>query len=483
MKKVLVLLLNINIKNMKTINQFKFISLLMLSIIAFSSCSTMKVAKPSEEYNVPKYVPKPSVINLPLSVNIIDIQNKLNKQFTGLIYNDDSYENNNNDNIMVKAWKKEDFKLNYSDDGMWYRIPLKLWIKAGWKVSKLGITLSDYREVNAEIALKFKTKFTINKDWSFTTVTTSDGFEWLSTPVMKVGPVDIPITSVASIILKANKDKLTKEIDNAVKQNFSLKKYVQDMWVTMQKPIKVSDTYNLWLKLNPQQFSATPLINQNGKLKISLGIKSIIETYMGDEPKQNINTTLPEFVQAKTFDNTFVINLMSEVTYKSADSLAKQYLRGKTFTQGKKTVTVTDIKVFGNNDKMVIGTTLKGSINGTIYLTGVPVFEQETQTVKIKDIDYDIETKNKLLKTADWLMHGTFVKMIEPSLTMPIGDKLEESRKMIQSQLTNNHLTKNILLNGTLLNLSIENIFLTPESIKVLVNLKGSLAVDFEADK
>ena len=483
MKKLLVLLLNINIKNMKTINQFKLVSLLMISIIAFSSCSTMKVAKPSEEYNAPKYTPQPSVINLPLSVNIIDIQNKLNKQFLGLIYNDDSYENNNNDNIMVKAWKKEDFKLNYSDDGMWYRIPLKLWIKAGWKVSKLGITLSDYREVNAEIALKFKTKFTINKDWSFTTVTTSDGFEWLSTPVMKIGPIDVPITSVASMILKANKDKLTKEIDNAVKQNFSLKKYVQDMWVTMQKPIKVSDTYNLWLKLNPQQFSATPLINQNGKLKISLGIKTIIETYMGDEPKQNINNTLPDFVQAKTFDNTFVINLMSEVTYKSADSLAKQYLKGKTFTQGKRTVTVTDIKVYGNNDKMVIGTTLKGSINGTIYLTGVPVFEQETQTVKIKDIDYDMQTKNKLLKTADWLMHGTFVKMIEPSLTMPIGDKLEESRKMIQSQLTNNHLTKNILLNGTLQNLSIENIFLTPESIKVLVNLKGSLAVDFEADK
>ena len=174
---------------------------------------------------------------------------------------------------------------------------------------------------------------------------------------------------------------------------------------------------------------------------------------------------------------------MSEVSYKSADSLAKQYLRGKTFTQGKRTVTVTDIKVFGKNDKMVIGTTLKGSINGTIYLTGIPVFDQETQTVKIKDIDYDIETKNKLLKTADWLMHGTFVKMIEPSLTMPIGDKLEESRKMIQNQLTNNHITKNILLNGQLLTLTIENIFLTPESIKVLVNMKGNLAVDFEADK
>ncbi len=443
----------------------------------------MKVSKPAEEYNTPVYTPKPSVINLPLSVNIIDLQNKLNKQFTGLIYNDDSYDNNGGDNIMVKAWKKEDFKLNYSEDGLAYRIPLKLWIKAGWKVSKLGITLSDYREVNAEIALNFKTKFTINKDWSFTTVTSSDGFEWLSTPVMKIGPIDVPITFIANTILKANKDKLTKEIDNAVKQNFSLRKYVQDMWVTMQKPIKVSETYNMWLKLNPQQLSATPLVNQNGKLKISLGIKSVIETYMGDDPKQNINTTLPDFVQAKTFDNTFVINLMSEISYKSADSLAKQYLRGKTFTQGKRTVTVVDVKIYGNNDKMVIGTTLKGSINGTIYLTGTPVFDQATETVKIKDIDYDLETKNKLFSTADWLMHGTFVKMIEPSLSMPIGDKLEESRKMIQQQLTNNHITKNIILNGTLTNLNIENIFLTPNSIKVLVNLKGSLDVVFEPDK
>ena len=457
--------------------------LLLLLITTLISCKSIKITRPEEVYGTANYTAKPSVINLPFYINMSDIQNKLNKQFSGLIYEDNSLEDNNNDNIMVKAWKKEDFAINYENNLLWYRIPLKLWIKAGWKVSKLGITLSDYREVNAEIALKFKTKFSINKDWSFTTTTVSDGFEWLSTPVMKVGPIDVPITYIGNTILSTNKDRLTKEIDNAVKSNFSLRKYVQDMWVTMQKPIKINDSYNLWLKLNPQQFSATQLSNQNGKLKITLGIKSIIETYMGDDPKSTSNPNLPDFVQAKTLDNSFVINLMSEVSYKSADSLAKQFLKGKTFIQGKKTVTVTDIKVYGNYDKMVIGTTLKGSINGTIYLTGIPYYDKETQTVKIKNIDYDIETKNKLLKTADWLMHGTFIKMIEPAMSMPIGNNLEESRKMIQKQLTNNHNTKNNLLNGTLSNLSIEDIFLTPESIKVLVSIKGNLAIDFEADK
>ena len=81
MIKVLLPLLNINIQNMKTIFQLKLIIVMAIASIVFNSCSTMKVAKPNEEYNAPSYKPKPSVINLPLSVNIIDLQNKINSQF------------------------------------------------------------------------------------------------------------------------------------------------------------------------------------------------------------------------------------------------------------------------------------------------------------------------------------------------------------------------------------------------------------------
>jgi hypothetical protein len=445
------------------------------------SCKSLKIARPEEVYNAPNYSPKPSEINLPFYINLMDIQNSINKKFSGLIYEDNSLEDNNNDNIMVKAWKKEDFYINYENNLLSYRIPLKLWIKAGFKKEILGINVADYREINAEIALKFKTTFFVNKDWTISTYTVSDGFEWLSTPVIKIGPIDVPIKFIANSILKKNQALVSNEIDKAIQQKFSLRKYIQDIWLTMQKPIKINNEYNLWLKLNPQEISSTPIVSQNGKIKISMGVKSLIESYMGEEPKVIPNKGLPDFKMVKTLDNNFAINLMADISYKSADTLAKQFLKGKTFTQDKKTITVTDIKVYGNNNKMIIGATLAGSLNGIIYFTGKPVYDSTTATVKIAELDFELETKNTLLKTANWLLHNKFIRMIEPSLVFPLGEKLTQSKDLIQKQLTNNYITKNILLNGQLKDLYIENIFLTPESIKVAVNFKGNLSLTFEA--
>ena len=468
---------------MLKINKFSCFLLAVLAMISITSCKSLKVTRPEEAYVAPDYTPKPSVINVPFYLDMQDIQNMVNKKISGLIYEDNSLEDNNNDNIMVKAWKKEDFIIKYENNQLVYRIPLKLWIKAGWKVSKLGITLSDYRELNAEIALKFKTTFFVNKDWSVTTFTATDGYEWLSTPVIKIGPVDVPITAIANTILNKNKSTIRSEIDKAIKQNLSLRKYIQDIWVNLQKPIKLNNEYNLWLKLNPQEISSTPIFSQNNQIKISLGIKSIIESYMGDEPKTIPNKGLPDYNLVKSLDNNFSINLLSDISYKSVDTLAKQFLKGKTFTQDKKAITVTDIKVYGSNNKMVIGTTLKGSINGIIYFTGKPVFDSATSSLKVIDLDFDLETKNALLKTASWLLHNKLKKMIEQNLIFPIGDKLEDSKKLINKEITHNQLTKNILLNGNLNNLAIENIFLTPESIKIATIFRGSLKFTFTADK
>ncbi|MFZ4400361.1 MAG: DUF4403 family protein [Bacteroidales bacterium] len=466
---------------MEKLFKLNYFIILLFTAVSLFSCKSLKITRPEEVYTAPDYRPKPSVINLPFYINLIDIQNSINKKFSGLIYEDNSLEDNNNDNLMVKAWKKEDFYINYENNILSYRIPLKLWIKAGFSKAILGVNISDYREINAEIALKFKTTLFVNKDWTITTYTVSDGFEWLSTPVIKIGPIDVPIKFIASSILKKNQTLVSNEIDRAIQQKFSLRKYIQDIWLTMQKPIKINNDYNLWLKLNPQEISSTPIVSQNGKVKISMGVKSLVESYMGDEPKVIPNAGLPDYKIVKTLDNNFTINLMADISYKSADTLAKQYLKGKTFTQDKKSITVIDIKVYGSNNKMIIGATLTGSLNGIIYFTGKPVYDSANSTVRIVDIDFELETKNTLIKTANWLLHNRFIKMIEPSLIFPIGDRLSQSKVLIQKQLTNNYINKNILLNGQLKDLYIENIYLTPESIKVAVNFKGNLNLSFEA--
>lgn len=448
----------------------------------FYACKTTKITRPEEKYITPEIKLEPSVINVPFYFDINNVQKAINQKLTGLLYEDNSFENNDNDNLMVKAWKKENFIITLDNNNLGYRIPLKLWIKVRWGFEKFSIKLYDTKEIEAEIALKFKTTFYLNNDWTITTYTTSEGYEWLSKPVVKIGQVDIPITTIANTILNKNKNLLSNEIDKAIKNNLNFRKYIQDLWTSLQNPVKLNEEYNIWLKLNPQEISSTPIISQNGKIKITLGVKSIIETYIGKKPETNLNAGIPDYKMFKTLDNQFKINLFTDISYLSIDTLSKKYLKNQTFKQDKRSVTIKDVKVYGSDNKMIIGITISGSFNGTIYLSGKPYYDSITSSIKLIEIDFELETKNALIKTANWLLHKKFTKMIENNMIFPVGNKIEESINLINKEIHSYNINKNLVLNGKISEIKVQNVFLTPESVKIALIFKGGLKTSYLAE-
>ena len=86
--------------------------LTIIALSAFVSCKSVQVEKPLEAYNNQVFNTRNSVVSFTTQTRIIDIQNELNRSFTGLIYEDNSLENNGGDNVMVKAWKQGDIQLS-----------------------------------------------------------------------------------------------------------------------------------------------------------------------------------------------------------------------------------------------------------------------------------------------------------------------------------------------------------------------------------
>jgi hypothetical protein len=454
---------------------FKIFILIVLTSFYYA-CNTLKPEKPVERYNNENaFKPTPSFINIPIELNIKNIETYINNKINGLIYNDDSFDNNGGDNIMVKAWKRDNISINLVGNQLSYRVPLKLWIKAGFKVTKLGITLSDYKEIEGEIALKFKTKFNVNKDWTISTNTTSDGYEWISKPILKVGPVDIPIKIIANAILNSKQNVLSTEIDKQVASNFNIKKYVQDAWNMMQEPINVSDSLQLWIKLTPQEISMTPLSGFAGKAKTNIGIKSIAETYMGSKPVQTINPMMPNLNILDKIDNNFQLNIFNNIKYSKIEEMAKKLVQGQTYKQGKYVVQVQNIQIYGSNEKLIIALDLLGSLKGKVYLTCVPFYNDSTMSIEMKDVDYELKTKNALIKSADWLYHGGFIRMLTPYLRYSIKDKINETKKLIEETLDNKKVTNNITLQGQINNLNIGGIYLTPDVLNVVILADGKL--------
>jgi len=463
----------------KHIMRFIINFLLLISVLLISqSCgSTLQIEKPAEKYNSFNYEPVPSSISLPVEMKVPALEALLNRQLNGLIYDDNSPDDNNGDNLMVKAWKKDNIKINFENGKFIYRVPLKLWIKAGWKINQFGISLSDYREMNAEIALKFQTAVSVNKDWTIKTTTTSDGYEWLTKPTLKIGPVDLPITFIADMIIKYNMETINSAIDDGLKQSLDLKTTAKEAWNELQKPMLLSEEYGLWLRVSPKSVSAVPFSGGKGIIKHTTSIQAVTECFTGKKPPVLNNPVLPDLIPVTKLSDDFLANVVSYIRYEYIDSITRLMLVNTSYDFGKKKITVTGVSVYGNESKMIIATDVTGSIIGKLYFAGMPVYRAADSSIILNDLKFSVQTKNVLVKSASWLANSGIEKMIGKNLSYPIGPDVRETFDMMVESLKKYDLGEGFYLTGTLSGIEVQQPVLAPAGIIAPVSIKGKLSV------
>jgi len=463
---------------MKYICQF-FLAIIALIII--TSCKSVQVEKPLEVYNNHAYSTKNSVVSFTTQTKISDIQNELNRSFTGLIYEDNSLENNGGDNVMVKAWKQGDIQLNMKGNILSYRVPLKTWIKAGFNVQKFGISLADYRELNASLALKFNTAITLNPDWTVTTKTTSEGYEWLSTPTVKVGGMDISVKFVADVIMQASLKKLGTTIDESIKDYMDLKPYARKAWEIANNPIKLNDEYNVWLKISPQKIVSSAFTANNGMIRHLAGLNGTIRLSMGEGPeKAEIAKPLPDLLIGEIPVDVTTLYAYVSLPYNEINKIALTYLKGKSFEQGKRKVVVEDVKIYGSDGSLVAETVLSGSFKGTIYFKGKPAYNPVDSTLIVKDFDYDLSTKNFLVKSASWLYQDGFKRLIADQLKWSIKKEMVMIRSTVNNNLKAYKLTPGITLTGSIDRVEPGQVFITSEGMVPEILAKGKFGITIE---
>ncbi|MEY3417208.1 MAG: hypothetical protein RL060_1320 [Bacteroidota bacterium] len=448
-----------------------------VALLSFGCAKNIVADKPTEAYVVKEYKPEYSSISIPVEIELSQINKLVNNSLKGLLYEDNSLENNGGDNLMLKVYKQEDITIKALGDLIMYRVPLKIWLKGGFKVEQFGIPISHYEETEFAIALNFETKVALNANYGINTQTQIKSYDWIQKPTLKWGPFEIPLNNVVDVLIKTQQSKLTPIIDEQAQQAVDLKKYVVDAWKMIQKPIEVSSVYKTNLKITPSEIFMTPINGQSGKLNSTIGIKAITEVLVGDAPLAS-NVALPNLKIVKAAGNAFSIVMAADLTFAAAKELAKASLVNKTFNfEGKKSITITDFDLYGSNDKIIVKVDMIGSLKGTVYLSGIPKYDQASASIYLDALDYDISTKNVLAKSANWMAHDKFVKIMAPYFKYSIAQQLKDSKDLLQKALTNNRVASNVLLNGKLVDLSPREIYITNNALKTIVDVKGIIGV------
>lgn len=463
---------------MGTIRLVKLQIFTFVIAFALTGCKTIEPVKPVENYlSTDIFKKEVSIINVPISFDLTQLEERINSELTGLMFEDHSEEKNSS--LSLKIWKKAPIQITADGDHFNVMVPLKIWARAGLSFNNFGISFADEKETTFEIDLQFNTKAEVSPDWDLKTVTTSNGFEWVKKPVINLGPVKVPLASFLGDVIESQQEQLAHQIDREALINVDIQSMVREAWMLIQTPYQVSKEYNIWLLVTPIDILMTPLSGSGKHSMFSFGIKAYTETYIGETPAANINRDLPNITFADSISSQFSVGLSSKIPCKEINRLLTQQFvnRSFSFNNGKRQITITDINLYGSGNDLVIQAGIKGSVNGVIYLKGKPAFNPSLQTLYMEDLDFDLQTKNKLIKTASWVMHGKLLESFSEALTLPLGEQIKWATATIEQNLNNLEISPGVYLKGSLDELKPSGVFITRESIIATVTAKGKAGI------
>ena len=169
--------------------------------------------------------------------------------------------------------------------------------------------------------------------------------------------------------------------------------------------------------------------------------------------------------------------------YLQASTLITQNFKDQVFTSGNKKVMVNKVDLWHKNNKMVIALELLGSINGTVYLTGIPTYRKETQEIYFEELEYVLDSKNALLKTANWLAQGYILNSIKLHARYSIKSELEEANKQLNYYTNNYSPAAGIVIAGDIKGIEIGNIQYTDQALVVSLTSTGKINVTIDGLK
>jgi len=443
-------------------------------LISTNCAAQLKIEGPVESYTPSAISPALSELPVTAEIDIKALETSINKRFNGLLYEGSNISDRD---LTVKVWKAQNFSVFVNNDEITYRVPLRIWSKFTWKVEKFGLSVSDDYEATGVIALVYKTKIVIDNNWKLQSKTTSSGYTWIETPKINIVGVNIPVKMLADFALSRTETMITAQIDKTLAESFKLDNYVSALWNDIQKPMQMDTTYNLWIKIVPREILLSPFTSYPGKLKIPLAFTGIVESTIGTEPLQETPVPLPLLKKTNLQPGNFNINLGADITFEQISKVAAEQLVGQTFKEGRKSITVKDISMYSSEGRAVMAMDVTGSVKGRIFLTGNMVYNKDSLTLSVAEPEFDIKTRNVLVKSANWLLHGMILKKITPYLTYNVAEDLEGFRSDIDAMLKKYSLYEGVSLEGALDTISVTDLILVPGAVRLQANLRGNVKI------
>lgn len=446
-------------------------------LFLITSCSTTKqlatMAPEKNDATSVAYDAKTSFLPLPIQIPYTELSKQLNVNLPREMYKDTVVED---DDLKVLLEKTGDLQLSFLDGKILTTLPLKATIQYRYGTDRLGVKLFDTKTfvLNGVVELHSEVHLT---NWKLSTKTKLEKINWVESPTMSMLGKPIPVTYLMNPAIKIFRGKIEKSIDDAIAKNVDFKPQVLQAMQQISEPFTMSDAYEAWLQVIPLELYTTQAVLEPKEIVIEMGLKCMMETTLGKKPTKKWQASSLVLKPVMSMPDQFQANVVAVSNYGEASRIVTKNFKGYTFEDGNRKVVVQEVQLWHQSGKMVIALTIQGSINGKIYLKGIPKYDAQTKEVFFEEMDYVLDTKNVLMKTANWLLSGMILKKIQKQCRYSIAPNLQEAEKQIKSYFNGYEPSKGVKVYGTLKSLDLDQFQLMQQGFVVFLKAAGKVQV------
>ena len=315
----------------------------------------------------------------------------------------------------------------------------------------------------------YKSKIGITKDYKLKSETTLTKVKALSPCKMTL--FNFNATKTLEKEVKKAMTSVERDIDKEI-SSINLKPEMEATWNAISAPVDLEGYGFMYMRASRVSI---------GDIKYQ-GDTAYFDAYLKAYPKIFLDTItytpkpLPN-LSNHTEQEGFDVHMDILAEYDSLSSILTKNINGTKLDIKGKEVIFDSIEVHGaSGAKLTIKVNFSGSKNGTLYLTGTPIFDSEKQHISFPDLEFDIKTRSVLLKSAKWLFDKKVTNLIRESSSMDLKPYLDDLRETLGSSL-NVEITTGVHMTGAVNEILIDYIFPRNQYLFIRINSKGSLGI------
>lgn len=283
------------------------------------------------------------------------------------------------------------------------------------------------------------------------------------------------ITTQVMREIKINLEDAKKNMEQSYAVT-DLRPWFQQLWD------QLNENYNIdglgWLQVHPHQVHINSLYASNDTLNIFMGLSA--SPVISFEKPVLQKSSIPKISNSATAPG-FNIFVDAVLHYDSLGKILNQQVAGLSIELDKgplkKEFIIDACQLYGaGNEKMIVKVKFGGSAEGTAYFTGKPTYDPFLRIVEIKDLDFDIRTKDKFLKTASWLFNKKITDEISSYTKFDLNPIFDSTRNQLNQQL-NSEWIPGVHSFGNITKINLVGIYPSNQFLIIRSNCSGFLSM------